>query len=115
MLNPFNRHWYMMGGVPVAVVQKVAVVPTGRLVLTGPAPRTGGVRTRDACENSEVFLSGSVAVAVINWVKSAANAKGTENEPVPVLAVVTEVEPRNVWPWPYPDGSALLLRKNSIL
>ena len=68
MLNPFNRHWYWIGGVPTAVTQKVVVVPTATLVLTGPAPRIGGVRTRAALEYSEVLFRGSVAVAVTNCV-----------------------------------------------
>src|SRR6266571_438384 len=99
-----------MGGVPEADVQKVAVVPTETLVLNGPLPSTGGVRTGAARENSEVLLSGSVAVAVTNWVYVATRGNTAENEATPLASVVTKIEAMKVWPSPKPEGSALSFR-----
>src|SRR5438309_517395 len=95
---------------------KVKLVPTGALVRTvgsetiGGGGGGGGVA---AWENSEVLLAGSVAVAV-NDLPLASRAKLLVKRPLPVASSVMEVQPMKVWPWPKPDGSLVLLRKNSM-
>ena len=66
-----------------------------------------------ACENSEVFPAGSVAVAVIT-ASPARTAKVTVKRERPLPSVVTRAKPRNFCPWPKPDGSPATLAKNSI-
>src|SRR6266542_1019018 len=64
-------------------------------------------------ENSDVLPAGSVAVAVMTWpavFTGNVTLKAALQEP----SVVTVVEPRNLCPSPYPEGSQEGLEKNSI-
>src|SRR6266446_3678824 len=66
-------------------------------------------------ENSEVLLFASVAVAVI--IGPVTEVFGTEKVKLALqeTSVVVFVKPRNVWPWPLPEGSQVVFAKNSIL
>src|ERR1043166_10138822 len=91
----------------VAPTAKVTLVPADTLVtLVGGATMTGGVRNCLAWENSDVLLAGSVAVAVMNWVKAALAAKATEKTLLPLPSVVTVAGPRGGWLFPSPEGGA---------
>src|SRR5271154_3622631 len=70
----------------------------------------GGIAT--AAENSEVSLN--VAVVVMNAPGATAAGRLASNWANPVESVETTVVPRNVCPWPYPDGSATAFEKNSM-
>src|SRR5687767_1013783 len=71
----------------------------------GPAtvPYQGLTAVRQ-CENSDVSLSGSVAVTV-SLVPAAIFARSLVNVTVPLPFVVTVLVDRNVLPSPHPDGS----------
>ena len=82
-------------GWPVSVVSGA--------VLVGPAH----------WENSEVLPSRSVAVAVTLSVAPMAVPVVNAKLVFPPASVVTSLEPRNVWPSPYPVVSHEGLEKNS--
>ena len=65
-------------------------------------------------ENSDVLPAGSVAVAEMTWPTGTTVEELATKLAFPLASVVTETEPRYVWPWPCPEGSATGLANNSM-
>ena len=65
-----------------------------------------------SAENSEVSPLGSVAVALMMLPAIPDAVKLAWNVTFPLASVTTVVEPRNICPWPNPEGSAVGLAKN---
>jgi hypothetical protein len=94
--------------VAVLVAVEVAVaVAVDVEVAVGEGAPTGA-----QFENSEVFPSGSVAVAVRNCPTLTGGRSLKEKLASPLPSVVTFLVPRNIWPSPYPYPSHALLAKN---
>ena len=66
-------------------------------------------------ENSEVLPFGSVAVAVTQALEPITVAELNVKLVLPLAVVLTFLEPRKVWPSPFPDASQALFVKNSSL
>src|SRR5437764_8674176 len=62
------------------------------------------------CENSDVLLAGSVAVAVMTWTTE--SGAGKLKLALQPASVVTVIEPMKVCPSPLPEGSQEVLAKN---
>ena len=103
-----------MGGGPASVGVTVGVtvgpggVSVGVRVAVGVTPPATGKHG----ENSDVLLVGLVAVVKIIWPGATGNTIGP-SVPLHVASVVTFVNPRNVWPSPFPEGSHAALENNS--
>jgi len=103
--------------VAVAVAVTVGVadgVGVAVVVGVGVANPPGPVTTTQL-ENSDVFPSGSVAVAVMNSPTGTADVTNTLKLASQPLSVVTLVAPMKRFPSPKPEGSHSELAKNSMV